>query len=122
MTWTNTAGNATNVSGATWTDIPLDVAAVDQTLQPGESGVVQVEAGFPVTPTDDLEFRILLTPDGTNYDTDGATGARLINTTSPAILSVPIRDVYGFKLQARATGATDTISVTGRLAKDGVAL
>lgn len=123
MAWSNITGNATNIASATMADVPSDGATVPVSLNPGETANLQVEADFPATPTDDLSWQILASPDGgTTYDVQPIAAGLLSNGSDPNRVTVQLFGYRTLKVQAARTGSTDTVSVTVRVAKDGVSL
>ena len=123
MAWSNTTGTATNVTATTMADIPSDGATVAVALNPGETVNVQIEADFPTTPTDDLQWQILASPDGgTTWDVLPVASGLLENTSDPNRVTVQVFGFRTIKVQAARVGSTDTIAVTVRVAKDGVSL
>lgn len=123
MAWSNTTGTATNVTATTMADIPSDGATVAVALNPGETANVQIEADFPATPTDNLTWQILSSADGgTTWDVLPVAAGVLENTSDPNRVTVQVFGYRSIKVQAARTGATDTIAVTARVAKDGVSL
>lgn len=122
MPWSTTTG-AEAITGGTFIDIGSDGFAVPISLNPGETANIQIEADFPVTPTDDLDWQILSSPDGgTTWDVQPIAAGRLLNGDDPNRVSLSVAGYRTVKVQAARTGSTDLIDVTVRVAKDGVSL
>ncbi len=122
MAWTA----KTAISGSTgvansWTDVSGLI-----TLNPGELGHIQMDGNINSTAvTDNLEVRLVTTVESTSggYDaTPVFAQSYTPTTTGVESFSFAVKGYYGFKLQAQASGATDTFDVTGDYRLDGVSL
>ena len=74
-----------------------------------------VEADFPGGPTDDLVIEVLASNDGgTRYDTVPIFSFTVDNANGADNVSFVVTSVYSFKINFKANGATDVISVLFR--------
>jgi hypothetical protein len=96
----------------------LSVAGTEQfsgavDLLPGELAVVQVQADFPGSPTDNLVVKVYTTQDSSaeTWDNQTAAGLTLMNTLDPAVRSFPVSGCKRFKIGVVRDGTTDTITV-----------
>jgi len=116
----------TAISGSTgvansWTDVSGLI-----TLNPGETGHVQIDGNINSTAvTDSIETRLMTTVESTSggYDSSPVFAQSYTPTTTGAeSFSFLVSGYYAFKLQAQSAGATDTYDVTGDYRLDGVSL
>jgi hypothetical protein len=93
-------------------------------LEPGEWAAMQVEADFPVTPTDHLIVAIYPTIDGgTTYANTPDREYIVDKGTDPNRFPFIVSGYPGFRVGVRRSGATDTItSAILKLKKSGVSL
>lgn len=123
MAWSNTTGTTESITSSTMSDVPTNATTAPVSLNPGETADVQVEATFPATPTDNLNWQILSSADGgITWDVQPIAAGMLLNSASPNRITVSVCGYREIKVQAARTGTTDTISVTVRVALDGVSL
>ncbi len=122
MAWSS----KTAISGSTgvansWTDVSGLI-----TLTPGELGHIQIDGNINSTAvTDNLQVRVLTTVESTagGYDTSPVFAMSYAPaSTAVESFTFSMSGYYGFKLQAQASGATDTYDVTGDYRLDGVSL
>lgn len=95
------------------------------TLNPGELLHVEVEANFPVTPTDNLIVAVYGTLDAAteNWDDTALMEFEIDNGTDPNKVSLTISGIYKFRIGVRRSGTTDTItSADMSFRADGVSL
>lgn len=107
-TWAaeQTIMNAASVTtGTLSTDVDLETDGY-------EGAQVQVEGDFPGGPSDDLILEILASLDGTNYDDTPIQSITISKDTDPNQITFLIRDLTHFKINAKRSGSTDTITVT----------
>ena len=104
------------------------------TLNPGEIAQVMLDYNPEATPSENCDIIIQKTADGTLYESDGEAERHIIEYSNsegddPAVRSVTIAGVYGFRIRARlrtpadAAGGSDsgsTLDVDVR--KDGVSI
>lgn len=83
------------------------------TLNPGEIAQVVFDYNPESTPSENCDIIIQMTPDGTIYESDGEAQRYIIEyanaeSDDPAIRSVTISGVYGFRIRARLRDTDDT--------------
>lgn len=72
-----------------------------------------VKADFPATPTDDLQVDVFASVDGgSSYADQPLISFVIDNGTDPNTVQFEVRDVPGFRVSVKATGSTDSITVT----------
>lgn len=127
MAWGSvTTSSALTLTGSLQT-VQESGADMEIELNPGETAHVQFDFNPQGTPTEVCEWQIQATPDGTNYDTLPFDAGAIDKDTDPNLQSVIVRDVWGFRVQARlldtdgTAGGDDTTStLTVRVIKNGV--
>lgn len=78
-------------------------------LNPGEIAQVVFDFNPEATPSENCDIVIPVTADGTLYETDGEAQRHIIEfAEDPAIRSVTIAGVWGFKIRARVRDTDDT--------------
>lgn len=95
------------------------------TLTPGETLHCEVEADFPVSPTDNLVVSVYGTLDAAseNWDDTPTLQFEIDNGIDPNKVSFLISGVYKFRIGVKRSGTTDTItSADFSFRKDGVSL
>lgn len=80
------------------------------TLTPGETAHVEIDANFPVTPTDNLVVSVYGTTDGSNWDDTPRLQFEIDNAIDPNQASFSISGVYQFRVGVKRSGSTDTIT------------
>lgn len=134
MAWGSLLSSTQATLTSSYATIQKDAADWEITLNPGELAQVMVDFNPETTPTENCDFIISRTADGTLYESDGEALRYIIKHTNrdaddPAIRSLEIVGVYGFKMRVRTrdtddtTGGTDTgstVDVDVRL--DGVSV
>jgi len=84
------------------------------TLNPGELAQIVFDYNPEATPTENCDIVIERTADGTLYESDGEAIREIIEFSNsesddPAVRSVEITGVYGFKVRARLRDTDDTV-------------
>ncbi len=104
------------------------------TLNPGELAQVVFDFNPEATPTENCDIIIQRTADGTLYESDGEALREIIEydnseSDDPAVRSVTIAGVYGFRVRARLRDTDDTAggddsgsTLDVDVRKDGVSL
>ena len=95
------------------------------TLSPGEPAHVEVEANFPASPTDNLVVAVYGTLDAAteNWDDTPILEFEIDSATDPNKVAFLVRGVYKFRVGARRSGTTDTITSANMAHRiDGVSL
>jgi hypothetical protein len=82
-------------------------------LNPGEIAQVIFDFNPEATPSENCDIIIPLTADGTLYESDGEAQRQIIEFSNsesddPAVRSVTIAGVWGFKIRARVRDPDDT--------------
>lgn len=78
----------------------------------GYEGIhLTIDADFPVSPTDDLNWYLYGSLDGTNYDDTAITSGQIDKDTDPNQISLVIKDVAHCRIGMVRSGATDSIDV-----------
>ena len=98
--------NAVSVTTGSNSDI------VDLETDGYEGTHVTIDADFPAGPTDDLEIEVQASIDGAGFDDTPFDGFTIDKDTDPNQVSIIIRDVAQFRIFAKRSGSTDTITVT----------
>lgn len=98
---------------ASYQTVQRSAADWEITLNPGEIAQVVFDFNPQATPTENCDIVIQLTPDGTLYESDGEAQREIIEydnseNDDPAIRSVTIAGVYGFRIRARLRDPDDT--------------
>lgn len=83
------------------------------TLNPGELAQVVLDYNPEATPTENCDIIISRTADGTVYESDGEALRYIMSYSNaesddPAIRSIELVGVYGFKVRARLRDTDDT--------------
>lgn len=83
------------------------------TLNPGELAQIIFDYNPEATPSEDCDIVIQRTADGTLYESDGEGIREIIEfdnreSDDPAVRSVEISGVYGFRIRARLRDPDDT--------------
>lgn len=87
-------------------------SAIDNTNNGYDMLILFPEVDFDATPTDDVEFAVYGSPDGTDYDDLPLHKITIKNTTDPCQLAVTIMDPPPYiKASFTQTGATDSHNV-----------
>lgn len=119
MSWTNKTQivDAVSVSG-------VEVYSDAVTLNPGELAVVQVDANFTGSPTDDLLIKVYGTLDDSseNWDDTPVYQFAVDKDTDPNAVTFNVSCLYKFRLGLIRDGSTDTIVVDAYYRRDGVSL
>jgi hypothetical protein len=102
----NTILNAASVTTGTFSSV------VDLVTNGYEGAVVTVDADFPASPTDDLIVEVYSSNDGTNFDDTPIFSQQISNGTDPNQITIVLKDLPQFKVLAKRSGSTDTITVT----------
>lgn len=77
-----------------------------------EAAQVTVDADFPVSPTDNLVIEVQASDDGTDFDITPLYTFEIDKDTDPNRLTFFVWDVARFRINAKRSGTTDTITVT----------
>lgn len=86
-------------------------------LNPGEGFSVILDVDFQTTPTEDCDFLIVKSPDGSEYETDGEAERGIIEVANresddPAKRHIWITDCRFFQIRARVRNTDDTAGGT----------
>ena len=96
-------------SAASVTDIGQDSEVIQ--ISEWEGVHCFVQADFPGGPTDDLVIEVLASNDTTNFDTVPLFSFTVSNGSGSINTSWIVTSVYSFKVNFKASGSTDAISV-----------
>lgn len=113
MAW-GSLESATQLSlSGTYATVQRSAADWEVTLNPGEIAQVMLDFNPQATPTENCDVIISRTADGTTYESDGEALRYIIEAANresddPAIRSITIAGVYGFKIRARVRDTDDT--------------
>lgn len=134
MAW-GTLESATQLTlTGSYQTVQRSAADWEVTLNPGELAQIIVDFNPETTPSENLDLLICRTADGTTYESDGEALRYIIEydnreSDDPAIRSIEIAGVYGFKIRARVrdtddtAGGDDTASTVDiDIRKDGVSI
>lgn len=109
MAWGSVTTSTALTLTSSFQTVQVSAADMETALTgPYEVALFQIECDFQASPTDDCEWQILGSLDGSTYDTEPVVSGKLVNTTDPARVSVPVAGYDSLIVQARQDGATDT--------------
>lgn len=113
MAWGSLESSTQLALGATYATVQRSAADWEVTLNPGEIAQVMLDFNPQATPTENCDVIISRTADGTLYESDGEALRYIIEASNreaddPAIRSITIAGVYGFKIRARVRDTDDT--------------
>lgn len=124
MAWATVSTSDALTLSTSYADVQQSAATMVVGLNPREIAQVQLDVDSNGT-TDDVDWAIVSSPDdGTTYDSDETPLlSGRIEVTSSSVdqkLTVQVMGVEQFKIRAKKTGSTDTITLTARVRQDGV--
>lgn len=114
MAWGSLLSSTQLTLTSSYQTVQKDAADWEITLNPGEVAQVILDFNPEVTPTENCDVIISVTADGTLYESDGEAERRIIEYSNreaddPAIRSIEMVGVYGFKIRARTRDTDDTV-------------
>ena len=113
MAW-GSLESATQLSlGSSYSTVQKDAADWEVTLNPGELAQIILDFNPQASATENCDIIISTTADGTTYESDGEAARYIIEydnreSDDPAIRSIEISGVYGFRIRARVRDTDDT--------------
>lgn len=98
----------------TYQTVQRSAADWELTLNPGELAQVVLDYNPEATPTENLDVIISRSADGTKYESDGEALRYIMSyanaeSDDPAIRSIELTGIYGFKVRARLRDTDDTV-------------
>lgn len=113
MAWAAVASSTQLTLTGTYQTVQKDAADWELTLNPGELAQVMLDFNPEATPSENCDIIISRTIDGTIYESDGEALRYIISYSNgeaddPAIRSIEVVGVYGFKVRARVRDTDDT--------------
>ena len=113
MAWGTLESSTQLTLGSAYATVQRSAADWEVTLNPGEIAQVMLDFNPQATPTENCDIIISRTADGTTYESDGEALRYIIEASNresddPAIRSITIAGVYGFKVRARVRDTDDT--------------
>lgn len=117
MAWGSLLSSTQLTLGASYSTVQRSAADWEITLNPGEIAQVVFDFNPQASATENCDIIIPLTADGTLYESDGEAQREIIEfdnpeSDDPAVKSVTIAGVYGFKVRARVRDTDDTAGGT----------
>lgn len=96
-----------DISSTNW----IDLATIDLETDGYDLVEGQLRVDFVAAPADDVEFRVVGSSDGVNFDEIGQPAITIGNDTDPHQVTLRAYDRPHVKFQARMSGATDAADV-----------
>lgn len=114
MAWGSLLSSTQLALTSSYQTVQRSAADWEITLNPGEIAQVFFDYNPEATPSEDCDIIIQLTADGSLYESNGEAQRHIIEYSNvesddPAIRSVTIAGVYGFKISARLRDTDDTV-------------
>lgn len=113
MAWGSLLSSTQLTLTGSYQTVQRSAADWELTLNPGELAQVIFDFNPQGTPTENCDIIVQMTADGTLYESNGEAMRPIISydnaeSDDPAVRSISIAGVYGFRIRARVRDPDDT--------------